>query len=105
MTSRLKWALIGRVDRAERQMAVPQRRSNSSRVRAQVAPAPQNFLSWTRCVRPAAGENDKGPAVSGQALALFGGANRDRTDDLYNAIVREGGFLLLPQNYPSLRHA
>src|SRR5216684_9225982 len=31
----------------------------------------------------------KGPAVSSQALGVIGGANRDRTGDLYNAIVRD----------------
>jgi hypothetical protein len=33
----------------------------------------------------------KGPAVPGRAFHLIGGANRDRTDDLYNAIVEERG--------------
>ena len=31
--------------------------------------------------------NQKGPAISRQPLVLIGGANRDRTGDLYNAIV------------------
>jgi hypothetical protein len=32
-------------------------------------------------------ESIKGPTVSGQALDFIGGAKRDRTADLYNAIV------------------
>src|SRR5216684_6391283 len=39
----------------------------------------------------------KGPAVSSQALGVIGGANRDRTGDLYNAIVMVLGFLSFPQ--------
>jgi len=38
----------------------------------------------------------KGPAIVGRAL-LVGGANRDRTGDLYNAIVMVLNFPSFPQ--------
>jgi hypothetical protein len=38
----------------------------------------------------------KGLVVSDQAFDKFGGANRDRTGDLYNAIVMVLSFLAFP---------
>ncbi len=47
---------------------------------------PGQFPFWAGWAQGDWGQNDKGPAVTGRAFE-FGGAKRDRTADLYNAIV------------------
>ena len=64
------------------------------------APAGVFVLSSVQILRQTSTDREmrKGPAGFGWALGLIGGANRDRTGDLYNAIVALSQLSYGPRN-------
>jgi hypothetical protein len=70
----------------------------SSRLASKLTTAGRGRPGFRKCIRGA--QKHQGPVALATSPCSIGGAKRDRTADLYNAIVTADSFLLLAGSYP-----